>query len=71
MGALKLPMSQVLSNTSLELFYGTKTWGSCAPLIFLKTVRTVKYPSYGASLSTLTSCSEETRGQQSDGHPVQ
>ena len=26
-GALKLPMSQVLSNTSIKVFFGIKTWG--------------------------------------------
>lgn len=27
MCSLKSPMSQVLSNTSVEVFVGTKTWG--------------------------------------------
>ena len=28
MCSLKSPMSQVLSNTSVEVFVGTKTWGN-------------------------------------------
>ena len=31
MGTLKSPVSQVLSDTSLKVFFGTKAWESCTP----------------------------------------
>ena len=35
MGTLKSPMSQVLSDTSLKVFFGTKAWESCTPAFLL------------------------------------